>query len=167
METKVEIIYSRKRKKTISAELNEDRSILRVLAPYGISQKILSPIIEKLKNKTLKKRVKDSDEYLLKRSESINKNFFSGNLKNFTIYYSGKIGKGSWGLCNLLDREIKLNKELSEYPEWVIDYVIMHEMTHLIVSGHNKEFWDIVNRYDKTERAIGFLIAKGMELKEN
>jgi len=41
--------------------------------------------------------------------------------------------------------------------------VIVHELAHLIVPGHGAGFWLLVGRYPKTERARGFLIAKGGE----
>ena len=41
-----------------------------------------------------------------------------------------------------------------------IDYVIIHELAHLEVHGHNDDFWRLVYRYPKAERSIGYLIAK-------
>jgi predicted metal-dependent hydrolase len=45
----------------------------------------------------------------------------------------------------------------------VRDYVIVHELAHLLIADHSAEFWSLVDRYPLTERARGFLIAKGME----
>jgi hypothetical protein len=42
-------------------------------------------------------------------------------------------------------------------PEWVVDYVILHELVHLIVASHNAQFWALVGRYPKAERARGYL----------
>ncbi len=42
-------------------------------------------------------------------------------------------------------------------PSWVVDYVLVHELAHLLVPGHSEEFWAWVDRYPKAERARGFL----------
>lgn len=68
-----------------------------------------------------------------------------------------------WGSCTPSDRSIRLSTRMAGFPGWVIDYVIVHELAHLGVAGHGSDFWDLVNRYPKTERARGFLIAKGMD----
>ena len=41
--------------------------------------------------------------------------------------------------------------------------MIVHELAHLAVHGHGPKFWALVERYPRTERARGFLIAKGLE----
>ena len=68
-----------------------------------------------------------------------------------------------WGSCTPADRSIRLSTRLAGYPGWVVDYVIVHELAHVSVAGHGPDFWALVNRYPRTERARGFLIAKGMD----
>ena len=46
-------------------------------------------------------------------------------------------------------------------PKWVRDYIIVHELAHLIIPSHGKKFWDLVKKYPLTERARGFLMASG------
>jgi predicted metal-dependent hydrolase len=46
-------------------------------------------------------------------------------------------------------------------PRWVLDYVIVHELAHLVERGHGPAFNALVDRYAKAERARGYLIAKG------
>ena len=68
-----------------------------------------------------------------------------------------------WGSCSLHSREVRLSTRLAAFPDWVIDYVIVHELAHLDVSGHGPDFWRLVARYPKAERAIGYLIAKAAD----
>ncbi len=68
-----------------------------------------------------------------------------------------------WGSCTPSDGSIRLSTRLAGYPGWVIDYVVVHELAHLAVGGHGRDFWALVNRYPKTERARGFLMAVGMD----
>lgn len=68
-----------------------------------------------------------------------------------------------WGSCTPEDRTIRISTRLASYPPWVVDYVVVHELAHLVIGGHGRDFWELVNRYPKAERARGFLIAKGLD----
>jgi predicted metal-dependent hydrolase len=72
-----------------------------------------------------------------------------------------------WGSCTPADRAIRISSRLVREPPWVLDYVIVHEMAHLLVHGHGPAFWDVVGRYPLTERARGFLLARGADHDED
>lgn len=72
-----------------------------------------------------------------------------------------------WGSCTPETRSIRISSAVAKFPPWVVDYVIVHELAHLSVHGHGAEFWSIVTRYSKTERARGFLIAKGLDTDDS
>jgi hypothetical protein len=42
-------------------------------------------------------------------------------------------------------------------PQWVVDYVLVHELAHLLEAGHTDAFWSLVSAFPKTERARGYL----------
>jgi hypothetical protein len=42
-------------------------------------------------------------------------------------------------------------------PGWVVDYVLVHELAHLLEPGHDEPFWAWVHRYPRSERAMGYL----------
>lgn len=71
-----------------------------------------------------------------------------------------------WGSCTPADRSIRISSRLGGFPVWVLDSVIVHELAHLVEPGHGPAFRALVDRYPKGERAIGFLIAKGMDGEE-
>ncbi|MGQ0521328.1 MAG: M48 metallopeptidase family protein [Actinomycetota bacterium] len=68
-----------------------------------------------------------------------------------------------WGSCTPADGTIRISTRLAREPAWVLDYVIAHELAHLVVHGHGPAFWALVGRYPRTERARGFLMARGLE----
>lgn len=67
-----------------------------------------------------------------------------------------------WGSCSVHERSIRLSSRLAGFPLWVVDYVVVHELAHLAEPGHTPRFWALVNRYERAERAIGYLLAKGI-----
>lgn len=71
--------------------------------------------------------------------------------------------RARWGSCSIRSREIRVSDRLSAFPDWVLDYVLVHELAHLAVADHSPAFWALVERYEKAERARGFLMAKGLE----
>lgn len=68
-----------------------------------------------------------------------------------------------WGSCTPSEGTIRISSRLVTEPLWVLDYVIVHELAHLDVPRHDNQFWSLVGRYPLTERARGFLIARGLE----
>jgi predicted metal-dependent hydrolase len=67
-----------------------------------------------------------------------------------------------WGSCSFEDGVIRISSRLISVPDWVLDYVILHEITHLIESDHGPAFHLLMERYPKYERAEGFLEAMAL-----
>jgi predicted metal-dependent hydrolase len=65
-----------------------------------------------------------------------------------------------WGSCTPVDGTIRISSQLASEPGWVLDYVIVHELAHLVVAGHGRRFWALVERYPRAERARGWLMAR-------
>ena len=70
--------------------------------------------------------------------------------------------RSRWGSCSPSTGEIRVSRRLAEWPTWVLDYVLVHELAHLVEPNHSPAFHALTNRYPKAERAKGFLIAKGL-----
>lgn len=68
-----------------------------------------------------------------------------------------------WGSCTPADGSIRLSNRMATFPPWVVDYVIVHELAHLVEVGHTSRFHRLVEAYPLAERAKGYLMAKSEE----
>ena len=163
----VKVIRSKRRKKTVEARL--ESGVLVIRAPATISDAELNPIIENLKAKLEEKsqrRQQKSDEALETRARLLNRRYFGGKLTWQSIRYVTNQNK-RFGSCTPNHGTIRISHRIGEMPAWVRDYVLVHELAHLVEPNHSRAFWDLVNCYPKTERARGYLIATGMATDEN
>ncbi|ENV58330.1 hypothetical protein F951_00659 [Acinetobacter soli CIP 110264] len=55
--------------------------------------------------------------------------------------------KTKWGSCNPIDKNIRLNTELAKKPKSSVEYIIVHELIHLIESSHNDRFVTLLDQY--------------------
>lgn len=150
------VIRSKRRRKTVSATV--DKGILIVRIPARMSRSDEAYWVEHMRKKLLgkqeKKRAKRSDSALEERARRLARDYFGG--LEFTIVWSGR-QQQRWGSCTPLDRSIRLSTNLREFPDYVIDYVIIHELAHLIIADHSPDFWQLCAKYPFTDRARGFL----------
>jgi predicted metal-dependent hydrolase len=92
----------------------------------------------------------------------LNRDYFAGQLTWLDIRYVGN-QRHRLGSCSPATRTIRLSDRLLRTPAWVRDYVIVHELAHLLEANHGARFWTLVNRYPKAERARGYLMAMCLE----
>ena len=72
-----------------------------------------------------------------------------------------------WGSCTLRDN-VNLNWRLIKAPMFVIEYVIVHELAHLIEANHTPRFWSIVRTHSPTaEKARNWLRDHGQILEQD
>ena len=69
-----------------------------------------------------------------------------------------------WGSCSLFAGVIRISSRLTAVPDYVLDYVLLHELTHLIEPDHGPEFHALMERFPQAERAEGFLEAMALGL---
>lgn len=157
----VEVVRSRKRKKTVSARLRGDGTLV-VQAPQQMAQRELNAIIETLRARIERRAERaeaaGSEEGLEARAQELNREYFGGRLRWQSIRYVSN-QEQRWGSCTSADGTIRLSDRLRTLPTWVRDYVLVHEMAHLEEPNHSPTFWALCHRYPLTERARGFLIA--------
>ena len=159
--SRVEVQRSSRRKKTISAEIVGD--VLVVSIPERMSRAEEHEWVGRMTARMSERKRRDrlnTDGDLARRAAELADRYVDGVRPHDIAWVTTQ--KSRWGSCSYEDRSIRLSLELADFPGWVRDYVIVHELAHLVVPDHSDAFWAIVQRYPLTERARGFLIAKGM-----
>ena len=102
-------------------------------------------------------RRRPSDDRLEERARHMNERFFGGRLRWSSIGFTDM--ERLWGSCTFTDGAIRIARRAANLPEWVLDYLVVHELAHLLQSDHGPEFHALENRYPLTERAKGYLLA--------
>jgi len=150
----VEVVRSAKRRKSVSARVVDGKIVVRM--PQWMSKaqeaEYVAALVAKLERQQtatevdLAKRAAElAARYDLPRPQSIR-------------WVSNQHHR--WGSCTPSTGEIRISDRIAAFPTWVLDAVVVHELAHLVHLHHSPEFWELANRYPKTERAYGFLIAK-------
>lgn len=153
-ELPVEVVRSKKRKKTAQAYVVEGR--LRVLIPAGMDSEAEAGLVDDLVRKTTR-RMSSADVDLRARAMKLVEEF--GLPEPAKIEWSNRQLR-RWGSCTVSEGHIRISDRLAIMPEWVLDWVILHELAHLAVPNHGPGFQDIVSQYQLGERAEGYLIAR-------
>jgi predicted metal-dependent hydrolase len=150
----VEVIRSAKRKRTVGARLKS--GVLTITVPSWMSKAEEDVWRDRFADRF--RRRMDADRFdLRERADTLARRYDLPRPKEITWVDSMT---ARWGSCTPAHGTIRLSSHLAPFPDWVVDYVIVHELAHLSVPAHNEAFWKLVHRYPKAERAIGFLIAK-------
>jgi predicted metal-dependent hydrolase len=152
----VEVRRSRRRRRTVAAYREDDKVV--VLIPARLSRaeekEWVATMLKRLEKSEQRRR--PSDATLMRRARELSTRHLDGQARPAVVRWVDN-QNSRWGSCTPSDRSIRLSTRLQGMPSWVIDYVLVHELAHLLVEGHTPEFWQWVDRYPKAERAKGFL----------
>lgn len=158
---RIEVRRSKRRKRTVSARLEGENVV--VLMPAGLpraeERRLISDMLARLGRSDRRRGLKASDEDLMKRATALSEKWIEGRPVPSSIRWVPAMTT-RWASCSPDSREIRISETLREVPGYVLDYVLVHELAHLVVlGGHPPEFWEAVRRYPRTERAMGYLEA--------
>jgi predicted metal-dependent hydrolase len=152
----VEVVRSPRRRKTVSAYRDGERTV--VLLPARLTaaeeRRWIAEMVAKLDARDARRR--PSDGALLARARELSVRYLDGRAEPVSVRWVDNQFK-RWGSCTPADGAIRLSRRLEGMPPWVVDYVLVHELAHLLVPGHEPRFWAWVERYPRTERARGYL----------
>jgi hypothetical protein len=155
-EPQVEVRRSRNRVRTVTAFREGDRTVVAIPARFTRAQERewVRRMVTRLAIQDRRRR--PSDDELAARAVELSDRYLGGRARPAAVSWSSNQGR-RWGSCTSLDGTIRISDRVRGMPAWVLDYVLLHELTHLLHAGHGPEFWAALSVYPRTERARGFL----------
>jgi predicted metal-dependent hydrolase len=152
----VEVRRSRRRRSTVTAYREGGRTIVLIPARFTPTQERewVARMLDRLSAQERRRR--PSDDELMARATSLSERYLGGLARPVSVSWVGNQNH-RWGSCTPADGTIRLSSRLLGMPGWVIDYVVLHELAHLVQPGHGPRFWSLMETFPRTERARGFL----------
>ncbi len=151
---RVEVKRSAKRRRTVGAQLRGD--VLAITLPGWMNTTEEVRWVHEMSARFRRKLDADRID-LTKRAALLARTY---QLPTPTTVKWSDGMRSQWGSCTPSTGVIRISTRLAPFPDWVIDYVLVHELAHLQHCDHSPKFWGLVHRYPKAERAIGYLVAK-------
>ncbi|MFJ2620553.1 M48 family metallopeptidase [Glutamicibacter sp. NPDC087344] len=156
----VRIVRSAKRRKTISSQWRDDRLVVQV--PAALDERsermLVQEMIKKFRQNRVRRSESTSEENLASRAAELDQRYFGGKAQPVSVRWVGNQNK-RWGSASVYQKTIRLSSRLKHTPQWVQDYVLVHELAHLLVpkDGHGAKFQDLLNRFERRVEADQYL----------
>jgi predicted metal-dependent hydrolase len=160
----VEVRRSARRRRTVTAYRELGRTVVLIPAAFSPAEerRWVAQMVAKLQTREERRRRSlGGDTELMARARTLSAAHLDGAAQPASVRWVDNQHR-RWGSCTPADGSIRLSSRLRTMPEYVVDYVLVHELVHLLEPGHDERFWALVARYPRAERARGFL--EGVEL---
>ncbi|MBQ1801695.1 M48 family metallopeptidase [Lachnobacterium bovis] len=155
-----------KKIKNLYLKIDVNTSEVKVSAPYTMSRERINEFldnrrewIEKTRQKVIKKNKKHNQfQELDAEQEKKLREYLNFEIKNYIIKYEKIMRvksegftirkmKTRWGSCNVRTHHLNFNLALARVPRECLEYVVVHELTHLLEASHNANFWNLMEYY--------------------
>ncbi|MEO3942448.1 YgjP-like metallopeptidase domain-containing protein [Paenarthrobacter nicotinovorans] len=154
---------SSRRRRTVAAFWEDGKAVVAIPASFTKSQERewVHRMLAKLKKQGEQRPGKGrqrpaTDEALAEHAAHLSRTYLGGRAVPTSVRWVSN-QNSRWGSATPADGTIRLSNKLQPMPQWVIDYVMVHELAHLLVAGHNADFWRLVDAYPEAQRAKAFL----------
>jgi predicted metal-dependent hydrolase len=140
----------------VSAARQGDRIVVRVPARMARAEvdRWVGTLVERVL--TAERRARPSDAELMARARELSAAYLDGAARPVSVRWTSNQLR-RWGSCTPVDGAIRLSHRLAAMPADVRDYVLLHELAHLLHPDHGRAFRALLARYPAAERAEAFL----------
>lgn len=152
----VEVRRSGRRRRTVSAYREGGRTIVLIPARFTKAEERhwVDTMLGRLAAGDRRRR--PGDAQLSDRAQALSERYLGGRARPASVrWVTNQLSR--WGSCTPADGTIRVSVRLKGMPTYVLDYVLLHELAHLLRPAHDREFWRLLTGYPKLERARGYL----------
>lgn len=155
---------SARRRRTVAAFWENGTAVVAIPAGFTRAQETewVNRMLDKLRLQGARRSTGQrgprpvGDAALAERASGLSAKYLGGRSVPSSVRWVGN-QNSRWGSATPSDGTIRLSDKLRPMPQWVIDYVLLHELAHLLVASHNAAFWRLLEAYPDTARAKAFL----------
>lgn len=152
----VEVRASTRRRRSVAAFREQGRIIVVVPSrmPRGEIAGYVRDLVGRLDAR--ERRSRRSDQDLVLRAGQLSTQFLGGAAVPRSVRWVDN-QHARWGSCTPADASIRLSSRLQTMPAHVLDYVLLHELVHLLVPGHGPDFHSRLKGFPRLVEAQAFL----------
>lgn len=157
---------TRKRMKNLYLRVKETGDIVEVSAPLSVTDREIEQFVLGRMDwiagakRRLEERLREEAEkpVLVPFQEREMRRALKKEIEELLAYWEPRMGvrsegftvkkmKTRWGSCNVKTHHLNFNFSLAQVPRPYVEYVVVHELTHLLEPSHNRRFWDLMEHY--------------------
>lgn len=152
----VEIRRSTRRRRTIQAYRDGDRTIVLVPAHLSPEQEReeVARLVARLDARVA--RTPAGDDELMARARTLSDRYLDGRAVPSSVRWVTNQTQ-RWGSCTAATGAIRISHRVRDMPDYVVDHVVLHELAHLLEPNHSPRFWALLADYPHAVKAEGFL----------
>jgi hypothetical protein len=152
----IKVIRSTRRSRSISAYREHGSIVIQVPAHLSNSkiQEVIPEMVEKVLSREAREKMSDAELFTYAQKVQVR------YLPEFEVRPASVKWRNMderWGSCTTVDRTIRISQRLNGAPEYVLDYILVHELIHLQIPDHSPDFHALLSRYEKSDLANAFL----------
>ena len=167
----VEVRRSDRRRRMVSARREGDTVVVFIPGWMSDSEESrwVDEMVRRLERSEARRRspARTGDDALGRKAAELSRRYLESRAVPTSVRWVPTM-RTRWASCTPADATIRISERLRDVPAWVLDYVLVHELTHLLEPGHDERFWAWVHRFPRSERAMGYLeglsAAAGLDL---
>jgi predicted metal-dependent hydrolase len=152
----IRVVRSSRRKRSISAYREQGAIVIQVPARLSNSKvsALIPEMVEKILTREAREKISDSD--LSQRAHELLKRYLP-EFPNGPESVTWRPMNERWGSCTTLDRTIRISDRLNGAPDYVVDYLLVHELIHLMIPDHGPQFEALLARFEASDKASAYL----------